>query len=133
MKKTATLNSLSGSLGTSVKIILTLLFLNFFVQNISAQTVRIDGFANSAPAGANEWCQAGLTHIQDLFGNGVAEDQFTEGSKDFFFAADWRWSISQTKGKNDLANVSAGVVPAGSVLNSTGGVVSGGPFFGFRR
>src|SRR6187399_2083112 len=102
MRQTATLTSLSGSLGKSVKLILTFLFLNFLTQSISAQSVKIDGLANSAPQGANEWCQSGLTHIQDLYGNGVAEDQYATGSKDWQYAADWRWSFSQTKGKNDL-------------------------------
>src|SRR6187402_2263889 len=131
MKQTATLTSLSGSLGTSVKIILTFLFLNFLTQSISAQSVKIDGLANSAPQGANEWCQAGLTHIQDLYGNGVAEDQYATGSKDWQYASDWRWSISQTKGKNDLANVSAGVVPAGTVQLLDGSYADGGPFLVF--
>jgi hypothetical protein len=72
-----------------------------------------------------------FTHIQDLYGNGVAEDQFTQGSKDFFYAVDWRWEISQTKGKNDLANVSAGVIPAGTVLLEDGSVAPGGPFLVF--
>ncbi len=43
----------------------------------------------------------------DKFGNGVVDSQFTEGSKDFFEAEDLRWSVSQTKAKNDIANGAA--------------------------
>src|SRR4029078_1661061 len=43
----------------------------------------------------------------DAFGNGVVDSQFTEGSKDFFEAEDLRWSVSQTKAKNDIANGAA--------------------------
>ncbi|MEJ8840741.1 hypothetical protein WG954_00005, partial [Lacibacter sp. H375] len=43
----------------------------------------------------------------DAFGNGVVDNQFTEGSKDFFFANQLVWSISQTKAKNDIANAAA--------------------------
>ncbi|HLP35369.1 Ig-like domain-containing protein [Lacibacter sp.] len=43
----------------------------------------------------------------DAFGNGVVDNQFTEGSKDFFFANQLVWSISQTKSKNDIANGAA--------------------------
>ena len=43
----------------------------------------------------------------DAFGNGVVDNQFTEGSKDFFLANQLVWSISQTKAKNDIANGAA--------------------------
>src|SRR5436190_12939989 len=46
----------------------------------------------------------------DAFGNGVVDSQFTEGSKDFFEAEDLRWSVSQTKAKNDIANGAAVLV-----------------------
>src|SRR5262245_13741704 len=128
MKKTATLNSLSGSLGTCVRITLTLLLLNFFVQNTSAQTIRIDGNSVSIPG---EWNQAFITHVQDPFGNGVLDNQFTQGSKDFFFAADWRWEIGQTKAKNDLQNGAAAIMNPGTVLDANGAVVGGGPFLVF--
>src|SRR5438552_3588142 len=47
------------------------------------------------------------SYMQDAFGNGVVDSQFTEGSKDFFDAHDLRWSVSQTKAKNDIANGAA--------------------------
>jgi hypothetical protein len=43
----------------------------------------------------------------DKYGNGVVDSQFTQGSKDFFEAEDLRWSVSQTKAKNDIANGAA--------------------------
>ncbi|MEJ8816288.1 hypothetical protein, partial [Lacibacter sp. H407] len=43
----------------------------------------------------------------DAFGNGVVDNQFTEGSKDFFPANQLVWSVSQTKAKNDIANAAA--------------------------
>jgi hypothetical protein len=46
-------------------------------------------------------------YAPDAFGNGVVDNQFTEGSKDFFFANELVWSISQTKAKNDIANGAA--------------------------
>ncbi|QNA43584.1 T9SS type A sorting domain-containing protein [Lacibacter sediminis] len=46
-------------------------------------------------------------YTSDAFGNGVVDNQFTEGSKDFFFANQLVWSISQTKAKNDIANAAA--------------------------
>jgi len=128
MKKTATLISLSGNLGTCVRITLTLLLLNFFVQNTSAQIIKIDGNSTSF---AGEWNQAFITHVQDPFGNGVLDNQFTQGSKDFFFAADWRWEIGQTKAKNDLQNAAASIRPAGTVQDATGAAVAGGPFLVF--
>ena len=53
---------------------------------------------SNAPAGAR---------IGDPFGTGVLDDQFTQGSKDFFLAEDLRWAIGQTKEKNDIANAAA--------------------------
>src|SRR5688500_13860223 len=102
MKKKVTLMSVSGSLGTSVRIILTILFLNFFVQNSSAQ-VNVDG-------SSTEWCALG-GHLQDVYDAGN-DDGFTLGSKDFHFAADWRWTLGQVKGKNDIANGAAVIVNA---------------------
>lgn len=43
-------------------------------------------------------------HVQDLYGNGVVDNQFAEGQKDIIPAENWKWSLSQTKGKNDIAN-----------------------------
>lgn len=48
-----------------------------------------------------------ITHVEDPFGNGVVDNQFTQGSKDFFEAQDLRWVIGQTKAKNDIANGAA--------------------------
>ncbi|WP_163708036.1 hypothetical protein, partial [Mangrovibacterium lignilyticum] len=43
-------------------------------------------------------------HVQDAYGNGVVDNQFTEGTKDIIPAEEWVWSVSQTKAKNDIAN-----------------------------
>ncbi|HET6767926.1 MAG TPA: hypothetical protein VFH08_11025 [Chitinophagaceae bacterium] len=120
MKKTATLKSVSGSLGTSVRIILTILFLNFFVQNSSAQ-VNVDG-------NSTEWCALG-GHLQDVYDAGN-DDGFTLGSKDFHFAADWRWTLGQVKGKNDIANGAAVIVNAIDT-NGVAYIGSGGPYLAF--
>ena len=60
MKQTATLKSLSGSLGMRVKIILTLLFLNFFTQNISAQVITVDG-------NSSDWLAFPTVDVQDKY------------------------------------------------------------------
>jgi hypothetical protein len=80
----------------------------FMTSNVSAQftSAGIDG-------NPQEWTQANInsipihSFIHDAFGNGVVDSQFTEGSKDFLFAADLRWVVSQTKAKNDIANAAA--------------------------
>ena len=87
MKQTATLTSLSGSLGRSVKLILTLLFLNFFTQNISAQKITIDGVATDW----NNFCSA---HVQDVYNEINVDTVFDGDNKDFYFAADWRWKVN---------------------------------------
>jgi len=120
MKKTATLKSVSGSLGTSVKIILTMLFLNFFVQNSSAQ-VNVDG-------NSTEWCALG-GHIPDEF-DSATDDGFTLGSNDFHFAADWRWVFGQVKGKNDIAN-GAAIIVNSIDTNGVAYIGSGGPYLAF--
>ncbi len=118
----------SRSRGISSLIILFVLFL--FSNFLTAQTpvIKIDGLTTS-PAG--EWNQAGITHLQDLFGNGVREDQFATGTKDFFFATAMDWSLSQTKGKTDLANGAGAILPAGNVLLADGSPALGGPFLVF--
>jgi hypothetical protein len=92
----------SSSRGISSLILLFLLFL--FSNFLFAQTIVIDGQTNEWSGNTN------VIHFQDAFGNGQIDSQFTEGSKDFFFADDLRWSISQTKAKNDIANGAAGLV-----------------------
>ncbi len=80
----------------------------FIIGKVNAQftSAGIDG-------NPQEWTQANInsipihSFIHDAFGNGVVDSQFTEGSKDFFFAADLRWAVSQTKAKNDIANAAA--------------------------
>src|SRR4030095_1461819 len=63
-----------------------------------AGTIVIDG-------NPCDWNQANFSTFPirsyqlDAFGNGQVDNQFTEGSKDFFEAHDLIWSISQTKAK----------------------------------
>ena len=89
--------------GISSLILLLLLFL--FSNFLSAQ-VTVDG-------NPIEWGTAAVTgqpiysYQSDPFGNGVVDNQFTKGSKDFMLAADQRWVIGQTKAKNDIANGAA--------------------------
>ena len=47
------------------------------------------------------------SHTPDPFGGGVLDDQFTQGSKDFFEASSLNWTEGQTKAKNDIANAAA--------------------------
>jgi hypothetical protein len=114
MKQTATLTSLSGSLGRSVKLILTLLFLNFFTQNISAQIITIDG--NSADWSDPYFCTA---HVQDSYNVVGADNIFAGNEKDFFFASDWFWKLGTAKDKNDIANGAAALVSSVVVNNVT--------------
>ena len=104
----------------SVKTVLTLCLLFIISQNLSAQTcttclpvtpgqITIDG----SPCDWNSTNLAGVAikqYTPDPFGNGVLDNQFTEGSKDFQFAADLRWVIGQTKAKNDIANSAVAII-----------------------
>ncbi|MFD2516275.1 hypothetical protein, partial [Salinimicrobium flavum] len=47
------------------------------------------------------------SHTPDPFGGGVLDDQFTQGSKDYFEASSLNWADGQTKAKNDIANAAA--------------------------
>src|SRR4030095_6208602 len=79
-------------------------FMAFTTTNVSAQftAAGIDG-------NPQEWTVSNInsipihSFIHDAFGNGVVDSQFTLGSKDFLEAHDLRWSVSQTKPKNDIA------------------------------
>ncbi len=85
---------------STMRLVLLLLLGLFFMTRASAQFI-VDGNPidwNATPAGA---------HVQDPFGNGVLDNQFTQGSKDFHLAANLRWAIGQTKAKNDIANAAA--------------------------
>jgi uncharacterized protein YjdB len=93
-----------------------MLFLLFFVTAFSFTELKaqvaptIDGNPiewNRANPGDNFNLFAVKQYSPDAFGNGVVDNQFTEGSKDFFFANQLVWSISQTKAKNDIANGAA--------------------------
>ncbi|HEX7902712.1 MAG TPA: hypothetical protein VF487_02455 [Chitinophagaceae bacterium] len=92
---------------------------SFFVTNLSAQcpagactapgTIVIDG--NPCDWSSTNFATFAIKSYQlDKFGNGVVDSQFTQGSKDFFEAEDLRWSVSQTKAKNDIANGAAVLV-----------------------
>ena len=78
---------------------LILLFILFLCSNfLSAQIITVDGLTS-------DWSNnPTVKHVQDAFGNGVVDNQFTEGSKDFLFANELAWVIGQTKAKNDIAN-----------------------------
>ncbi len=94
-------NKVSGSM----KVFFMLLLLgSFFSTKSNAQPLAflVDG-------DPQEWASNNLISgwpgataiVTDPFGNAV-DDQFTQGSKDFFLAEDLRWAIGQTKDKNDL-------------------------------
>jgi hypothetical protein len=75
-------------------------------DSLMAQTINIDG--NPSDWNASNFNLFPVrTYQTDAYGNGVVDNQFTEGSKDFFPANQLVWSISQTKAKNDIANGAA--------------------------
>lgn len=80
------------------------LLVNF--SNPVAAQITVDGNPIEWGTGAVTGLPS-FTYIANPFGNGVVDNQFTEGSKDFLLAADLIWSIGQTKAKNDLANGAA--------------------------
>jgi uncharacterized protein YjdB len=92
-------------------LVLVMLASAFSPVSLTAQvTPTIDGNPiewNRALPGDNFNLFAVKKYAPDAFGNGVVDNQFTEGSKDFFFANELVWSISQTKAKNDIANGAA--------------------------
>ncbi|MBF2710045.1 hypothetical protein, partial [Flavobacterium soyangense] len=96
----------SSSRGISSLILLLILFL--FSNFLSAQ-ITVDG-------NPTEWGTSAVTSLPiytyqaDPFGNGVVDNQFTNGSKDFMLAADLTWAIGQTKAKNDIANGAAALI-----------------------
>ena len=57
------------------------------------------------------------TYVADAWGKGT-DNQFTQGSKDFMFAKDLRWSVGQVSAKTDIAN--AAVVMIGCKLYFAG-------------
>ncbi len=86
--------SSSGGISSLILLLILFLFSNF----LSAQIITVDGLTN-------DWSgNPAVKHVQDAFGNGVVDNQFTEGSKDFLFADQLAWVIGQTKAKNDIAN-----------------------------
>jgi hypothetical protein len=90
-----------------------LLFLCIFLFAFTTSKVNAQFTAATIDGNPQEWTQANIntipihSFIHDAFGNGVVDSQFTEGSKDFLFGADLRWTVSQTKAKNDIANAAA--------------------------
>src|SRR5690349_18026884 len=92
-------------------LVLVMLASAFSPGSLTAQVIpTIDGnpieWNRATPA--SNFNQFAVKQYQlDAFGNGVVDNQFTEGSKDFFFANQLVWSISQTKAKNDIANGAA--------------------------
>ena len=88
----------SKTKGVSTLILLFVLFLCSNFLSAQNANVTIDG-------NALDWSNnVNIKHVQDPFGNGVLDNQFTLGSKDFLFANQLGWSIGQTKAKNDIAN-----------------------------
>ncbi|MBB1284372.1 hypothetical protein HRH25_08315, partial [Flavisolibacter sp. BT320] len=90
-----------------VKAFLTLFFLIFLATKSTAQ-INIDG-------DPSDWCNTLATqpikaYVPDPRGNGVLDNQFTQGSKDFMPAGELRWEIGQTKAKNDIANAAATLI-----------------------
>ncbi len=88
-----------------------MLFLFFFAtpfnpSGLLAQTITVDGNPIDWASG-NFNLFATKKYVADPKGNGVVDNQFTEGSKDFLLAADLAWVIGQTKAKNDIANAAA--------------------------
>src|SRR5829696_4312488 len=102
------------------KVFLTLLLLSLVTQNVSAQCIACSTFVNTGTITIDgnpcDWRSSNLagvaikTYTPDPFGNGVLDNQFTEGSKDFMLAADLRWAIGQTKAKNDIANSAVAII-----------------------
>ena len=106
-------------LASGIKAFLMLFLLFSVSQNLSAQCtaclpvspghISIDG----SPC---DWASTNLalipihTYVPDPHGNGVLDNAFTLGSKDFNFATDLRWEIGQTKSKTDIANAAVAIV-----------------------
>ncbi|MFN5335237.1 MAG: hypothetical protein ACK5BV_08630, partial [Bacteroidota bacterium] len=92
--------------GLSRMALFLVLFTMLGVQNLLSQVITIDG--NPSDWDASNFNLFPIKKYQgDACGNGVVDNQFTEGSKDFFPANMLVWSISQTKAKNDIANGAA--------------------------
>ncbi|WP_163411208.1 hypothetical protein [Flavobacterium ajazii] len=84
--------------GKSIISLILLIGLFLFSNFSAAQVITIDGQTG-------DWSgNSSVKHVQDAFGNGVVDNQFTEGSKDFLLASNLSWVIGQTKAKNDIAN-----------------------------
>jgi hypothetical protein len=90
-----------------------MLFLFLFLLTFTTNKVNAQFTSAGIDGNPQEWTVANINSVpihafvHDAFGNGVVDSQFTEGSKDFLFAADLRWAVSQTKAKNDIANAAA--------------------------
>jgi len=125
LQKTCNLSSCWLNLNKSLKSItgfaVVMLFL-LSMHNMQAQQVNIDG-------NPFEWGTVQITslptfqYVLDPSGNGVVDDQFTEGSKDFMEAGNVLaqhlvWSFGQTKAKNDIGNAAA-VVIQNPIVNDT--------------
>ena len=96
----------NGLKGLARMVLCVVLFTMLGTWNLMAQTITIDG--NPSDWGASNFNLFITKKYQpDAYGNGVVDNQFTEGSKDFFPANQLVWSISQTKAKNDIANGAA--------------------------
>jgi hypothetical protein len=88
------------------------------IQISLAQSITVDGNPSDWYVGSAVRSIPTYKHIQDPFGNGVIDNQFTSGSKDITPALNQRWANGQTKAKNDIAN--AAVVLDGTTLYFAG-------------
>src|SRR5829696_5150047 len=102
------------------KLFLTLILLSFVSHNLSAQCIACSTYVNTGTIVIDgnpcDWRSSNLAGVAiknytpDPFGNGVLDNNFTQGSKDFFEASDLRWTIGQTKAKNDIANSAVAII-----------------------
>jgi len=118
--------SSQSSRGISSLILLLILFL--FSNFLSAQ-INVDG--NPTEWGTTAPLLNGYKHVGDPFGNGVVDSQFTNGSKDFFTAANLTWAIGQTKAKNDICNAATVVLTDPSGTDGNGDPFTAGTYLFF--
>jgi large repetitive protein len=107
--------SMKKTITNLAKACCTLLLLSAFmlINNLNAQIIMIDGDPTDWGSG-----NPALTYVPDPWGN-VVDNGYTQGSKDFFLAADKVWEIGQTKGKNDIANAAAYLYVAPGMADDT--------------
>ena len=99
-----------------------ILFLFVFFMAFTLTKINAQFTVDAIDGNPSEWRVTNInsipihSFIHDAFGTGVVDSEFTNGSKDFFFGADLRWDVSQTKPKNDIANAAAVLTPDGKLF-----------------